>query len=178
MARSDSPPVGIAEDVPDAIPTEVARTIVLRAITHAPKTRKQLADLLAKRQVPQDAADEVLDRFIEVGLINDADYANEWVRQRHLLRKTSRSVLRMELRTKGIGDALIEEALAQIDNDDEYQAARELAERKLRQLSQYDEATKRRRVGSLLMRKGYSGTLANQVVSELISTEIDEYCAD
>ena len=178
MARPDSPSVGIVEDIPDAVPTEVARTIVLRAITHAPKTRKQLADLLAKRQVPQEAADEVLDRFVEVGLINDADYANEWVRQRHLLRKTSRSVLRMELRAKGIDEALIEEALSQIDSDDEYQAACELAERKLRQLSKYDEATRRRRVGSLLMRKGYSGTLANQVVSELISADADEQLVD
>lgn len=169
MARAQAPSAGIADDVPDAVPTEVARTIVLRAITNAPKTRKQLAELLAKKLVPQEAADEVLDRFVEVGLVNDADFAYEWVRQRHAYRKTSKKVLRMELRDKGVDDVLIDQALEQIDSDDEYQAARELAERKLRQLSRYDEATQRRRIGSLLMRRGYSGSIANQVVCEVLA---------
>ena len=44
-------------------PESVARGICLRALTGAPKTRQQLADLLAQRGVPDDAAATVLDRF-------------------------------------------------------------------------------------------------------------------
>ena len=87
------PPAGIADDIPDAIPAEVARTIVLRSLNQAPRTRKQLADLLDKRLVSADVSNEVLDRFVEVGLFNDREFAENWVRSRHAVRGLTRRVL-------------------------------------------------------------------------------------
>ena len=83
-------------------PESVARGICLRALTGAPKTRKQLADLLAKRDVPEDAAEAVLDRFTEVGLIDDAAFARAWVSSRQAGRGLARRALSAELRAKGV----------------------------------------------------------------------------
>ncbi len=168
---ADKPPTGITEDAPDAIPAEAARSIVLNSLNQAPRTRKQLADLLAKRMVSEDVSTAVLDRFVEVGLINDRDYAENWVRSRHAVRGLSRRVLRQELRQRGISDLDIECALEQIDDSSEYAAALYLAERKLRSLSRYDEVSQRRRLIGMLMRRGYSGSVAGAVLAQVMASD-------
>jgi len=146
---------------------EQARNIVLRSLANAARTRHQLAELLAKRGVSEQVSDELLDRFVEVGLIDDADFANTWVKGRHESRCLSRCVLRQELRQKGIDDITIEIALEQIDEDDEREAALRLAARKVRSLSRYDVATQRRRLSSMLVRRGYSAELVARAVAEV-----------
>ncbi|HAM22175.1 MAG TPA: recombination regulator RecX [Actinobacteria bacterium] len=165
------PPAGIADDVPDAIPADVARTIVLRSLNQAPRTRKQLADLLEKRLVSTEVSGEVLDRFVEVGLVNDREFAENWVRSRHSVRGLTRRVLRQELRQKGISDIDADAALEQIDEESEYSAAVEFATRKLRSLSRYDEPAQRRRLMGMLMRRGYGGSVAASVVSQVLANE-------
>lgn len=64
-------------------PVEQARGICLRLLTGTPRTRKQLADALRKREIPDEAAEEVLSRFEDVGLIDDAAFAGAWVESRH-----------------------------------------------------------------------------------------------
>lgn len=168
--RAQEPPDGVADEVPDAVPADVARTIVLRSLNQAPRTRKQLADLLAKRLVPDDVAVAVLDRFVEVGLINDRDYADNWVRSRHRVRGLTRRVLRQELRQRGVSDVDIESALEQIGEDDEFRAAMDLTERKLRGMGGYDESVQRRRLMGMLMRKGYGGSVATAAISEVLAS--------
>ena len=129
----DGPTPGSAADsTPEADPHSVARAIILRQLTSSAKSRKQLADKLAERDVPEDVAEAVLDRFEEVQLIDDAEFARMWVRSRSQTRSLARSAIRRELAGKGIDPELAEEALEQISTDDEVEAARDLVERKLR----------------------------------------------
>lgn len=153
---------------PEADPESVARAIVLRRLELAPRTRHELAVTLRERGVPQEVADAVLDRFVEVGLIDDAEFARSWVESRHRSRGAARPVLRQELRRKGVADALIDEALGQLTAEGESERARALVHRKLPSLSRYDDATKARRLSSMLMRRGYSGGTAATVVREAI----------
>ena len=92
-------------------PVEQARAICLRLLTGTPRTRKQLADALRKREIPDEAAEEVLSRFEEVGLINDSAFADAWVESRHHGRGLARRALARELRTKGVDSTLIDEAV-------------------------------------------------------------------
>lgn len=169
------PSAETAEDVPVAVSAEAARTIVLNSLNQAARTRKQLADLLRKRSVSDEVADEVLDRFVEVGLVDDREFAENWVRSRHAVRGLSRRVLCQELRQRGISDLNIEAALEQIDDQSEYLAATELAERKLRSLSRYDEAAQRRRLMGMLMRRGYAGSIASAVVADVLGSQAAGY---
>ncbi|POX41886.1 regulatory protein RecX, partial [Streptomyces sp. Ru72] len=95
-------------------PVEQARAICLRLLTGTPRTRKQLADALSKREIPEDVADEVLSRFEEVGLIDDSAFADAWVESRHHGRGLARRALAQELRTKGVDSALIDAAVGQL----------------------------------------------------------------
>lgn len=110
----------------------MARAIVLRQLTASPKSRLQLERKLAERNVPEDVAAAVLDRFEEVRLVDDAEFADMWVRSRSQSRRLARGALRRELADKGIDPDTAASALEQVSDEDEEAAARHLVERKLR----------------------------------------------
>jgi regulatory protein len=155
-------------------PESVARGICLRALTGAPKTRQQLADLLAQRGVPQEAAETVLDRFTEVGLIDDAAYARAWVSSRQAGRGLARRALSAELRAKGVDPEVAAEAVEAVDDDDEREAARRLVARKVGAMRRLDRVTASRRLMGMLARKGYNGGLAAAVVREALDAADDD----
>jgi regulatory protein len=151
----------------------VARLIILRKLTAAPRTRAQLADDLRRRAVPDDVATKVLDRFTEVGLVDDRAFADEWVRSRHSQRGLSRRALGHELRTKGVADELVAQALCEVGDDDERHAAEELVARRLPGLQRFDREVRIRRLVGMLARKGYPGGLAMQVVRDAVDAAPD-----
>ncbi|MBJ2121283.1 regulatory protein RecX [Arthrobacter sp. MSA 4-2] len=150
----------------------MARSIVLRQLTLAPRSRHQLAVKLAERGVPEEAATAVLNRFEEVQLIDDAEFARMWVRSRSATRSLARSALKRELAEKGVDPAFAEDALASISDDDERNAARELIHRKMRQGVDLSDRAARdkeiRRLVSMLARKGYAPGLAFTLVKDAL----------
>ena len=182
--RRTAPPANdgpLNPDVVDGAPEEemndpesVARGICLRALTGAPKTRQQLAELLSARGVPDDAAEAVLDRYTEVGLIDDAAFARAWVNSRQAGRGLARRALSAELRAKGVEPEVAAEAVEAVDDDDERETARRLVERKMGGMRRLDRATATRRLMGMLARKGYSGGLAAAVVR----TALDDAAAE
>ncbi|MFF1735197.1 recombination regulator RecX [Streptomyces sp. NPDC058247] len=159
---------------PPADPAERARGICLRLLTGQPRTRKQLADALAKRDIPDEVAEEVLSRFEEVGLINDGAFADAWVESRHHGRGLARRALARELRTKGVDSAVIDEAVGQLDSEQEEETARELVARKLRSTRGLDRDKRLRRLAGMLARKGYPEGMALRVVRQALEEEGEE----
>jgi regulatory protein len=162
--RDGPTPGSSADQVPDADPASVARSIVLRKLSAAPRSRAQLEDDLRRRDVPDAVAAAVLDRLTEVGLVDDEAFAASWVRTRHATRGLSRRALARELRNKGIDEEVAAGALHGVDDGDELQAARTLVTKRLRSMGAVDDQVAMRRLVAMLARKGYSGGLAMQVV--------------
>jgi regulatory protein len=152
-------------------PAERARAICLRLLTGTPRTRKQLADALRKREIPEEVAEEVLSRFEEVGLIDDSAFADAWVESRHHGRGLARRALAQELRTKGVDSTLIDEAVSQLDSEQEEATARELVARKLRATRGLDRDKRLRRLAGMLARKGYPEGMALRVVRQALEEE-------
>ncbi|WP_369216014.1 recombination regulator RecX [Streptomyces flavofungini] len=159
---------------PPTDPAERARAICLRLLTGTPRTRKQLADALRKREIPDEVAEEVLSRFEEVGLINDSAFADAWVESRHHGRGLARRALARELRTKGVESTLIDEAVGQLDSEQEEATARELVARKLRSTRGLDRDKRLRRLAGMLARKGYGEGMALRVVRQALEEEGEE----
>jgi regulatory protein len=164
-ARSAPPPDPVAEG-PDADPESVARTILLDQLTGRARSRRELADKLAAKGVPDDVAVRLLDRFEEVGLVDDEAFARSWVSGRQQAKGLARRALGHELRRKGVDDELVREVLDEVDPDQEEHAARLLVRRKLRTLSRVDDATATRRLVGMLARKGYAPGTAYAVVRD------------
>jgi len=167
-AQAGPPPPDPVAEGPDADAESVARKILLDQLTGRARTRKELGDKLAAKQVPEEIATRLLDRFEEVGLIDDAAFARLWVDQRQSAdgKGLARRALAQELRRKGIDDETAREALDEIAPGAEEDSARALVRRKLRSLSRYDDTTATRRLVGMLARKGYSSGLAFSVVRD------------
>jgi regulatory protein len=159
---------------PEQDPAEKARAVCLRLLTGTPRTRQQLAEALRKREIPEGVAEEVLSRFEEVGLIDDAAFADAWVESRHHSRGLARRALARELRTKGVDTQVIDEAVGQLDADREAETAQALVEGKLRSTRGLDREKRIRRLAGMLARRGYGEGLALRIVRRALEEEGDD----
>ncbi|SOD64158.1 regulatory protein [Streptomyces zhaozhouensis] len=152
-------------------PVARARGICLALLAGTPRTRRQLADALRRREIPEEAAAEVLDRFEEVGMIDDALFAEAWVESRHHGRGLARRALARELRTKGVAPAVVDEAVSRLEPEDEEETARALVARRLPATRGLPTPKRMRRLVGMLARKGYPEGLALRVVREALERE-------
>lgn len=152
-------------------PVEQARALCLRLLTGTPRTRKQLADAMRRREIPEDAAEHVLERFEDVGLIDDQAFANAWVESRHHGRGLARRALAQELRTRGVDAEAIGQAVGRLDAGQEEETARALVDRKLRATRGLEKEKRIRRLAGMLARKGYAEGLALRVVRRALEEE-------
>jgi regulatory protein len=173
------PPEDPVSEVPEADPESVARKILLDQLTGQARSRKELSDKLAKKNVPPELATRLLDRFEEVGLVDDEAFAKAWIASRQPGKGLARRALAQELRRKGIDDEVARDALDEIDPADEEAAARALVRKKLRSLSRVDATTATRRLVGMLARKGYGSGVAFAVVrDELAASGLDVMADD
>ena len=168
---TEPPSTGAAAQDAEPDQESVARAIALRLLTSSPRSRAQLAEAMARKDVPDDVAERVLDRFTEVGLIDDVEYARMVVRTRHAERGLSRRAIAVELRRRGIDDEVAGDALEQVDADDEESAARRLVRRKLASTSGLDAQTRSRRTFAALGRRGYPPGLVARLVREELAAQ-------
>ncbi|MDT5387951.1 MAG: regulatory protein [Mycobacterium sp.] len=153
---------------------EQARNLCLRLLTARARTRSELAAQLTKRGYPDDVGERVLDRLADVGLVDDRDFAEQWVRSRRINAGKGKRALASELRTKGIDDELIADTLADIDASAERTRAEQLVADKLRRerLSDDTDDTKvARRLVAMLARRGYGQSMAFDVVKVALAGE-------
>jgi regulatory protein len=105
----------------------------------------------------------------EIGLVDDAAFASDWVSSRQQRRHLSRSALRRELHGKGVAREEIEEALRPVGIAEEYEAAISLARRRQAGMAQLPRDVQYRRLAGVLGRRGFGGSVTSQVLSELLT---------
>lgn len=168
-AVSSSASSGAPDTAPAATPSDPirqAKDICLRLLTSRPRTRAELEQALRKREVEDAVIEQVLARLDVAGLIDDAAFAETWVRSRHNYQGLARRALAAELRRKGVDESATSAALSTVDGAAEERRARELVRRKLHMSIGKDETTRIRRLVGMLARKGYPEGLAFRVVRE------------
>lgn len=157
---------------PDTVPSDRvlrrAENVSLNALTRRGRSRWELGELLASRELEPSVIEAELDRLERVGLIDDSALAETIVRTQHERKGLGRSALANELRRKHIDSEIIDAALEPIGLDDELRRAVELAERRVNQLRGLDHATAVRRLSGYLQRKGYSGDTVRQAILEVL----------
>ncbi len=162
---------GQRDQARSADPVETARQICLNQLEHAPRTRAELTTRLRSKGVADEVAEQVLSRFAEVGMIDDALFAQMWVISRHRGKGLARRALTQELRRKGVDDDTVTEALATLDPEQELATARALVDRRLRTTTGLAPQARVRRLAGMLARKGYPAGVAFRVVREALAAE-------
>ncbi|MBB1041578.1 MULTISPECIES: regulatory protein RecX [unclassified Dietzia] len=167
-----------SSDLPPLAPeAHEAATAALRLLRHRPRSRHELRERLLGKEHAPDAVDEALDRVRAWGLLDDADFASEWVRGRRRRRGRSRGALERELREKGVAEVHIAGAVAGIDEADDRQQATDLVRARLSR-SPVDPGPgadlqgERRRLVAFLARRGYPTGLAMTVVDAELAAQV------
>ncbi|GMA27081.1 RecX family transcriptional regulator [Arenivirga flava] len=134
-----------------------AENVAMHALTRRGQSVQEMRDLLTARELGADEIEAEIERLLGAGLLDDADLAQNLVRSLTERKKLGRSALLAELRRRKLDPIAIEEAVAELDRDDEDQRCLELARQRARQLNSVDDQTAERRLSAFLQRKGYSG---------------------
>jgi regulatory protein len=167
------PPPSISEPSRD----EQARALCLRLLTARSRTRAELSGQLSKRGYPDDVRERVLDRLAAVGLVDDAEFAEQWVQSRRAKAGKSKHALAAELHTKGVDNDVITAVMGGIDAGAERDRAEQLVRAKLRRETlgddSKDEVRVSRRLVGMLARRGYGQNLACEVVLAELAAERD-----
>jgi regulatory protein len=151
----------------DADPYSIANTIALNALVARAKSKGELLAHLKKRGVEDDVAQATIFRLQENGLINDSEFAKAWTQSRHTSKKLSKRIIASELRTRGVDQFSIDQALDEIDDESEYRTAFSLGMKKYGTMSRLEPEVQIRRIQSLLQRKGFSFPTIARVIREL-----------
>ncbi|MCT1464577.1 recombination regulator RecX [Corynebacterium sanguinis] len=155
------------------------RTRALRLLDQRARSKSELRSRLISAEFDPELVERVLDSLENSGLVNDAVFASEWVRQRSQRRGKSARALDMELLDKGVAEPVRQEALSQITAEDEEAAARAVAEKKAREVkaapsdrAEYDKHL--RRIVGVMARRGYSSALSLRLGREVLDARIAE----
>jgi regulatory protein len=125
----------------------------LYLLEHRDHSKKELADKIARTAASREAAQAAADRMEELGLVNDEAYARRRAKELFERKKFGPMRVRQELRLKGISSELIDELLAEYEEESALENIRAVLERKYPQW-QEDEKVKRRAFAAL-QRMGY-----------------------
>lgn len=146
---------------------EVAKAYqkALRLLSYRPRSRREVLERLKTKGVAEEVLALVLDRLSQAGLLDDLAFALWWIENREGFRPRSRSLLRYELRRKGVEEETIVQALEGID---ETESARRAAQARLSRYAHLDEDTFRKKLSQFLMRRGFSYSVIREVVGNLV----------
>lgn len=154
---------------------EVARRIALDQLAVRQRSEQELRAVMARRNVPADVADEVLARFTEVGLIDDAAFARAVTEARSTNGQRGRARIRQELQAKGVDREVADAAISELDPGTERDAALNLAQRRVRAMAGLDRQVARRRLAGVLARRGFSGGIVSSVLAEVFQADPVEF---
>lgn len=148
-----------------------AMNVALYALAPRARSRAELHTHLIKRNFDASVAEAVLDQLEIEGLLNDLEFAQLWSESRQRQKKMSKRIISQELRTKGVSQDIIDEVIAEIDDESEYKLAYALAERKYRSCSHLEPEKIYSRISGALSRKGFSGGLTSRIIRELTGAD-------
>ncbi len=151
-----------------------AKEICFDLLAARPRSAEELRQALKRKGFDDETIETLLGKLDQAGLINDAEFAELWVRSRHANMGLARNALVAELKRKGIDGDIARQAAGEVDREAEEQRARELVRKRLRTLGNVDEQTAIRRLLGLLARKGYPQGLAYTVIKD----ELREFGAE
>lgn len=159
------------QDSPTTDPAERARALALAILDRAPRSCADLRQRLVSKDVDPAIADALIERYKDVGLLDDRALAATIARTRHAERGLAPRAIAMELRRKGFEEDDIAAALDPFSADTQRETAQRLAAARWRRTAGVDHEARVRRVVGHLGRKGYSPSLAFALVQDLVRAD-------
>ena len=174
LAMGDDLSSETVERLTNAEADSSARDIALNYISFRPRSVREVLDHLRRKGIPPGSAQKVVNRFGELRLLDDLEFARMFVRDRMSRKRTGTALLRQQLSMKGIRGEVVDQVLAEIVTDDAMadaalMLARKRYERSAGAYARLDPAQRRQRLLEYLLRRGFTFDAAQKAVRAVLS---------
>lgn len=154
--------------------TKQAKNVANWWLEQSQKSRKEIFDKIKNKDITDDVANQVLDDYEERGYIDDRKFAESFIYSKTTYEKLGKQAIKYKLIQKGVASHIIEETLAEVEDEALEENARLLAERKLKSTVKYEPYKRVQNIAAHLMRKGYNGGLAFKLAKEVVEEATKE----
>ncbi len=146
-----------------------AKSRALDYLAHKPRTETEVRRKLRQKEYSEPVIESVVKRLHELGYLDDAQYAEQYVERRFASKGYGPVRIRQELRKRGIDRHLAETAVDDFFEDEStLVAAREKAEKRWPRIAREDDPRKRRdKLYRYLKRRGYTYDTIRVVIDEM-----------
>ena len=135
-------------------------------------SRYEIEQKLLRAGYRPSTVEMVLYKLQRENLLDDADFARQWVESRST-RKLGRSRIAQELRRKGVSQEEAEEALSVIDDEEQLSGAIALAKKAAERIKPGEDLRKAaNRIAGMLARRGYSWDISKEAIHQALSDEV------
>jgi regulatory protein len=146
----------------DAVENAYQRT--LNFLSYRSRSEQEIRQNLQKAQISEEVVDTVLDKLRQSGLVDDRQFARDWVENRSRFKPRGKKALSSELIQKGISSQFIAEVLEDLD---ESELALRLARKKLPKLLKLERTSFQEKLYGYLSRRGFSYEVSREIISRL-----------
>lgn len=136
----------------------------LHYLSYRNRSEAEIRRHLERKELSPSAINAALDRLKEQSLVNDLNFAQEWVENRNTFRPRGKKALSSELYQKGISREIIQEVLQDLD---ERKLAMQLAQKKINRVKGLDREDFQKKLYGYLSRKGFHYGICKEIVREL-----------
>lgn len=151
-----------------------AKSAALGYVSDRARTTDEVRKMLTRRGFDADLAEDTVADVERLGLLDDAAYALAFARSRFDARGYGPARIRQDLIKRGVARAAIDDALAELPQEEVEDAAQEQAATKWRTLSGEEDLRKRKKkTMDYLVRRGYGYGDARDAVDALARGEED-----
>ena len=172
LRREDTIDENKIEEIKAAQLRKEAQLSAVNYISYRPRSSREVLDHLTRKKFSKELAESTVHHFESVSLINNLEFARMFVRDKLRRKPTGKSLLQRQLAAKGIPSSMIDQVLREnISEEDQRNAAKELASRRLRltkrSMAALDPLKQRQRLTGYLLRHGFSSEIVQKTIQNL-----------
>ena len=134
---------------------QTALSRALHFLSYRARSHQEMLTYLSNKGYEPAVIERVIARLKEEKLVDDLDFAQNWLDNRQRFRPRSQSLMKLELRQKGVAEPEIEQAL-QSSNLDDSELALNAGRKLSRRYQALDKVEFTRKLGAALQRRGFS----------------------
>jgi regulatory protein len=154
---------------------EEAYQHALRSLTYRQRSQAEIRQNLKERETPEEVVDAVLERLVQLGLVDDTRFAQDWIENRGEFHPRSRRALAFELKQRGVDMQTIENSLETLDEE---RLALQAARKHARKLDGLDWQSFRQKMYSFLARRGFNYEISAPAVAQVWAEIMIEQISD
>ena len=147
--------------------SEKAKRYTYNLLRIRPRSEKELILRLRKKGFSEKTVNDVVSFLKKEELINDLEFAKEWVDSRLRTTPKGKTLLKEELAAKGISPSIIDKTLSEKMQDEE-KIAKDIAEEKLKALKGLPQIKIKRKLFDYLRRRGFEEETVENIINSLV----------